>query len=208
MRTGPRSIGTVDRDAAGLVERPHVAARAPCRAPDAAASPREKPLGALEPVPEERPDPHVVVVEPHLAVGQDVEPGLLLVAQTPRPVASWNASAMRDDLERLEHVASLELIAKPGRPRIRPDHRRGQDGELHGRHLATAGRPTGRSAEERRLVDPVKAASHEQGAGRGRAYQTGGDMLAVEVAVEEDQVAPIVAARDGRAGHPRRRWTA
>jgi hypothetical protein len=34
----------------------------------------------LEPVPEERPDAHRVVVEPHLPVGADIEAGALLLA--------------------------------------------------------------------------------------------------------------------------------
>jgi hypothetical protein len=78
---------------------------------------------ALEPVPEERADPHRVVVEPHLAVGADIEARALLLADH-RAYRVAERLLVMAHLEGLADVAAVELIREPGGPRIGPDHRR------------------------------------------------------------------------------------
>jgi hypothetical protein len=77
----------------------------------------------LEPVPQERPDPHVVVVEPHLTIGEDVEPDVLLVADH-HARCVVERLAVRRELECLEQILAGELVGEPPRPRKRSDHRR------------------------------------------------------------------------------------
>ena len=112
----------VDADAAGFVERPHVTPlglRA-CRMRQLLA---REPLRALEPVPEEGPDAHVVVVEPHLAIGQDVEARVLLILDHDARCIVERLG-VRGDLERFEHVLARELMGEPQRTRVRTHHRR------------------------------------------------------------------------------------
>jgi hypothetical protein len=71
----------------------------------------------------------VVVVEPHLAVAQDVEPRVLLILDDDaRRVVE--RLGVRRDLERLEQVLARQLMGEPGRPRVRADHRRRE--QVHG----------------------------------------------------------------------------
>lgn len=114
------------RHTAGLVEGPDVTALG-LRARRVRQFLVAEALRALEPVPEERPDAHVVVVEPHLAVGQDVEAGILLILDhDARRIVE--RLGMRRELERLEDVLAGELMREPGRARIRADHRRREQG--------------------------------------------------------------------------------
>src|SRR5205823_7505366 len=74
-----------------------------------------------------RSDPADVVVVVHLAVGDDVEPGLLLVADhSVRRVVE--GLLVLDFLERDPDVAAAELLVEPARPRVGADHRGRQDG--------------------------------------------------------------------------------
>jgi len=74
----------------------------------------------------------VVVVEPHLAVGQDVQAGLLLV-EDDRAGGVLVGLGVVGQLEGLEDVAAVELVGEPGRARVGADHGAGEkDGGGHG----------------------------------------------------------------------------
>ena len=72
---------------------------------------------ALEPVPDEGADAADVVVEPHLAVGQDVEAGQLLVLER-RPHGVLERLLVRSLLERVPDVPTGQLVGEPGWPRV------------------------------------------------------------------------------------------
>src|SRR5581483_7765520 len=87
-------------------------------------------------VPAEGADPADVVVVVHLAVGDDVEPSLFLVADDGvRRVVE--GLLVLDLLEGDPDVAAAELVPEPARPRVRAHHRGRQNGvDDRLRHLA------------------------------------------------------------------------
>ena len=116
-------------DAAGLVEHECVRACRLVARRMAELLPAEA-ANALEPIPKEGANPHLVVVEPHLPVGHDVEAGALLIVDD-RVHRVVEGLGVGGELERLEHVAALELMAKPRGPRVRADHRGREQRQLH-----------------------------------------------------------------------------
>ena len=81
-----------------------------------------KSADALEPVPEEGPDPARVVVEPHLPVGADVEAAFYLVRDDAVHRIAKGLLVVKV-LESFPDVAAEQLLAKPRRARIGADHR-------------------------------------------------------------------------------------
>ena len=78
-------------------------------------------------VPAERADDADVVVVAHLAVRDDVEPGVLLVADHGLGRVVVRLGVV-DVLEGDAYVPTEQLVVVPVRPRVRPDHRRRENG--------------------------------------------------------------------------------
>ena len=96
---------------------------------------------ALVHVPTERPDRTDVVVVPHVAVGDDVETGFLLVSNHCRDRVGVRLFVLHF-LESHTYIAAAQLVGEPMRSRIRPDHSGGQNGldnSCHGRPLVETG---------------------------------------------------------------------
>ena len=85
-----------------------------------------KAVNTLIPIPDKRPDAAAIVVEPHLTVRQNIQPGLLLVLQHGAD-RIFKRLGMVDILERLPDIPPVQLIGKPARAGIRADHGRGQE---------------------------------------------------------------------------------
>ena len=84
-----------------------------------------KPWDALVHVPAERADRPDVVVVPHVAVGDDVEAGFLLIANHRRDGVVVGLFVLHF-LERHTDIPAEQLMREPVRTRVRPDHRGGQ----------------------------------------------------------------------------------
>src|SRR6185312_3256625 len=106
-----------------------------------------EPVEALVPVPDEGADAAAVVVEMHLAVGDDVQPGELLVLDARRGGVPPGVPVLLE-LPPFQDVGAREVVAGvPPRLGVRADHRRREerrdDLPGHGHVLSDGARPTG-----------------------------------------------------------------